>query len=347
MPEPAPTSPSTQPKERPFAAFQVSVMPKEFRGKEGLERPFYAPRPVVAPASQNVGTGRDPSTPVTPTKDIVTPQTARDQKLTPPPARVRHRTALWLAIGGVLVLIILGIVAWAVIGSVEPETPPDRVAPPPVVIPEPAPTPTPVPKPEPEPEPESEDPLSSLPLPGQDSDSDGLTDIEEVLYGTDPNRPDTDLDTYLDGNEVNHLYHPNALAPQTLLDTGAVVVVQPDGYQLYGLTRWQRSVNTSTKVVLMTAPTLESFQVVPSLIGPTETLNQWYARQVPAAVPEPLTAFRTKQGFVGAWTPDRLTAYVRFNDETVLIFTYNLGSATRIQYRQSFEMLINSLRAVE
>ena len=207
--------------------------------------------------------------------------------------------------------------------------------------------PTPTPAPEPVPEPEPEDPLDNLPLPGQDSDSDGLTDVEEVLYGTDPYRPDTDLDTYLDGNEVNHLYHPNALAPQTLLDTGVVVVVQPDGYQLYGLTRWQRSVNASTKVVLMTAPTLESFQVVPALIGPTETLNQWYARQVPASTPEPLTAFRTKQGFVGAWTPDRLTAYVRLNDETVLIFTYNLGSAQRIQYRQSFEMLINSLMTIE
>jgi Bacterial TSP3 repeat len=42
-----------------------------------------------------------------------------------------------------------------------------------------------------------------------DTDSDGLTDGDEVLiWKTDPKNPDTDGDSYLDGDEVRHGYNP-------------------------------------------------------------------------------------------------------------------------------------------
>ncbi len=36
-----------------------------------------------------------------------------------------------------------------------------------------------------------------------DSDGDGLPDAVEILLGTNPNNPDTDGDTFSDGDEVN------------------------------------------------------------------------------------------------------------------------------------------------
>ncbi len=41
-----------------------------------------------------------------------------------------------------------------------------------------------------------------------DSDGDGLTDVEEKIWGTDPNYPDSDNDGYLDGEEVQNGYNP-------------------------------------------------------------------------------------------------------------------------------------------
>ncbi len=62
----------------------------------------------------------------------------------------------------------------------------------------------------------------SLPPGGLDPDSDGLSDLEEPIYGTDLHNPDTDGDGFLDGNEVYHLYNPAAKAPVRLLDSGLV-----------------------------------------------------------------------------------------------------------------------------
>ena len=41
-----------------------------------------------------------------------------------------------------------------------------------------------------------------------DSDSDGLSDMLESIYGTDINNPDTDGDGYTDGEEVDNGYNP-------------------------------------------------------------------------------------------------------------------------------------------
>lgn len=41
-----------------------------------------------------------------------------------------------------------------------------------------------------------------------DSDGDGLSDNEEILYGTDPKNPDTDGDGYSDGEEVKNGHDP-------------------------------------------------------------------------------------------------------------------------------------------
>lgn len=50
---------------------------------------------------------------------------------------------------------------------------------------------------------------NKTPSASSDLDQDGLTYQEEQTYKTDPNNPDTDGDSYLDGEEVVNGYNPN------------------------------------------------------------------------------------------------------------------------------------------
>jgi hypothetical protein len=45
-------------------------------------------------------------------------------------------------------------------------------------------------------------------FPERDSDSDGLSDIDEIRYGTDPKGADSDLDGFIDGDEVKNGFDP-------------------------------------------------------------------------------------------------------------------------------------------
>lgn len=57
-----------------------------------------------------------------------------------------------------------------------------------------------------------------------DSDQDGLSDEEERAYGTDPNKADTDGDSYSDGTEVKSGYDPLKPAPGDKIIAEKVVV---------------------------------------------------------------------------------------------------------------------------
>jgi len=60
-----------------------------------------------------------------------------------------------------------------------------------------------------------------------DTDSDGLNDNMESIYGTDYNNPDSDGDGFLDGEEVLSGYDPLKPAPDDRLDTKYTIIPRP------------------------------------------------------------------------------------------------------------------------
>ena len=319
----------------------VSVMPSAFRGREGLARKTFAPSQIMPmPVSALM--------PV-PKPTVVTVQQAVQAKLTPPPPKKRHRVPVWLIIAGVILMGGIAIGGWFLLASLNaPETP---VAVPPVVPPLPpvASTPPVAPPPVALPPPTTPaNPFGNGVYPGKDSDSDGLTDVEEALYRSHPLPPDTDCDAHIDGNEVHHLYDPNGKDPQRLADTRLVERIAPTGfgYSMLVVTSFERTIRADSRQLLVRVPTGEMFQIVLQPIEPTMTIMDWYRAQIPVSEQVALDSTRTKQGFVSAWTSDQLTAYVRLSDDQLAIVTYQLGPHDRVEYRQTMEMMINSLERV-
>ncbi len=305
-----PEAPETKPED---LGVVIHVMPKDFLGKEAKLRVEAAP-------------------PVAPSPVIVAP-VAPKPPLTPLPPKRRVPIALWV----VLVLVVLlgaGAVAYVTLTKTPAQT---------VVTTKPTttlpatttPTTTTTTKPT--------TTTPTAPTQSKDSDSDGLTDIEERMYGTDYRNPDSDGDTFLDGNEVFHRYDPNGLAPSTLLDTGAVKVFSDTTlpFTVYYPTSWQSSIDAAKSVVTFKTPNLASVTVTWSAKEKDLTVEDWVLKNVKGADITTLKASYTKEGYYTLRSKDDLVAYLDLGT-AVYTMTYSLNASTEISYIQTFAMMVNS-----
>lgn len=187
--------------------------------------------------------------------------------------------------------------------------------------------------------------IPALPPGGLDSDSDGLSDVEETVYGTDSRVPDTDRDGFLDGNEVFHLYNPAATAPVRLVDSGLVtLLVSPAGWSIYvpkGFTFTLDTADGSTATVRSGQG--ETFRVEILDNPQDQVLLDWYLARNSGVPGTATRAITTKGGLEGLLGADRLDAYFRW-DGKVFKIIYDNGTKPFINFRTSFEMMLNSLR---
>ncbi|MDQ7815132.1 MAG: fibronectin type III domain-containing protein [Patescibacteria group bacterium] len=183
-----------------------------------------------------------------------------------------------------------------------------------------------------------------LPPAGLDSDSDGLTDLEEEFFKTSKNSPDTDSDGFLDGNEVFHLYNPNGQAPARLIDAGLVKELKGSvGWEMQVPSTWTMNMDKADG----TAATLDSghgetfiltIQDNPSRLS----VIDWYLEKNPDVQRNEILAFRSKQGYEGIIGKDLLTTYIPWEDK-IFVFKYDIDGQQFINYRTTYSMMLNSL----
>lgn len=183
-----------------------------------------------------------------------------------------------------------------------------------------------------------------LPPAGLDTDSDGLTDLEEPIYGTNSNDPDTDHDTFLDGNEVFHLYNPASGVNAKLLDTGIVKSVEsPIGWYIYVPVTWKSSVAADGMTATFETGRGEKFMIVMHRNKDRKALMDWYLADHPGVLSTQLIAITTKSGMSGLESENKLHTYFSW-DDWILDLQYDLDGQPFVNYRQTYEMMKNSLR---
>ncbi len=308
----------------------IFTMPERYRGGR---------TPMVEPKPPSPSTPSKPSTPSPPPK--------------PPPLLAgkplplkKKSNAKMLLVAGVLVLIALGLAGFFLLQTLQQPAAPSEsevVLPPPPLGETAEETPS-----ETEERPETTPPASSEARPGTDSDSDGLTDVEEqTIYATDPFLPDTDADGFLDGNEVFHRYNPNGTAPGTLESAGLVkpynasvaTSTEPLPYGILYPAVWSLTGEDPINAVFL-APTSEQVLLTVSAKAAGEALASWLTSQ--GMDPTTFRASVTKNGLSLLTSEDQLTAYVDGGDQVVTL-RYDLGIKGSVDYLQTFQMMLNSL----
>lgn len=321
----------------------VHSIPMEFYGGKNpapIEIPVTPAQPVQQRAPQAL-TGTTPRSAATAMK----PAEATPKK---------HLTALFIAIG-VVVLCVTGFAVWWFILRVQPQVTQVVVPPPPVVavVPEP-PVVEPVATTTPDSTvvPEVIKPPAEVLIPNHqfknstDEDSDGLTDIEEELWGTNGAAADSDGDTFPDATEITNLYNPAGVTPERLVDAQLVsTYINPEyQYSMYYPKTWiAQAVDEGKKEVLFTSITQE-FVSVRVLPFPTDMpFAEWFAKTFPAEQLASYVPFVNKFKISGVMSVDGMVAIIT-DGAHVYLLTYNGGTRDEINYRTTFKMMVQSFK---
>ena len=186
--------------------------------------------------------------------------------------------------------------------------------------------------------------VEPLPPAGLDTDSDGLSDLEEALFGADPRSPDTDRDGFLDGNEVFNLYNPNGRAPAKLMESGLMKEINGNiGWSILIPKEWNLKLDTpdGTKATIASKHG-ETFTIQVEDNPQGIEVIEWYKNQKPDIDESQILIYRSKGGYEGIIGVDLLTTYIAWNGK-VFILSYEMNEQPFINFRTAYSMILNSL----
>lgn len=180
-----------------------------------------------------------------------------------------------------------------------------------------------------------------------DLDDDGISDVAEDLFATDPSKPDTDEDSYTDGHEVFYLYNPAGKEPERLIESGYVKEYENPafGYKLYYPSNWAvGTVDNSARQVLLSTITGENIEIRTFDLIPGQTMSDWFSRWVPNEDAKTRTKVQTRFFESGESRTDSLVYYFSDNSH-VYVLLYHTTDSNIVNYRSVLVMMARSFRS--
>lgn len=181
----------------------------------------------------------------------------------------------------------------------------------------------------------------------EDTDGDGLTNVEESLYGTSITVADTDGDGYADGQEVLAGYDPNSPG-QPLSSSSAVKLYTnvTDGYSLLYPSGWDVANDTqNSRGKLFT--TSGEFVSVSLQDNPAQlSARDWYLSKAPGIDFTAVKSVVTWDGTLsGVQSVDGTTVYLT-RGTSVYVISYNTNILSEANYMTTFQMMYQSMSTV-
>jgi hypothetical protein len=155
-----------------------------------------------------------------------------------------------------------------------------------------------------------------------DADKDGLPDAEEVYFGSNPLKADTDGDTYLDKNEVDNLYNPVGANAITFDMNIIEYDNSKENYSLLHPKSFKiQDVLNDGSVISFTAPDNPDYNVEISVRADAakQDILAFYDQLFPNT-PAQASDVIAKNGLSGLFSPDK-TKYYAIDDAKSKIYT--------------------------
>ena len=181
--------------------------------------------------------------------------------------------------------------------------------------------------------------------PSFDNDQDGLLNIEEETLGTDLNNEDSDEDTYKDRSELLNLYDPAGKGKLISNENISKYENHKFNYSIYYPNEWSQVVVGGDNIIIFKASETHFVQVLVEEKGDYKDIEDWYLHQdFDEEVIEEDRKFFVKD-VSGVRSKDGLNVYLWGEDHVFVIF-YTIGTEDVELYKNIFEMMVNSFRAL-
>ena len=176
-----------------------------------------------------------------------------------------------------------------------------------------------------------------------DSDNDGLTDKEEILFGCDADITDTDGDGFGDLAEIMNLYNP--AGDNRLINNSSISKCLNNNfnYSLLYPDSWFFSNISEDASIMFRSDDNQFIQVIAQVNKEKEPISDWYKKQF--SIDEiDSNKLIVSDYWQGIKTDNGLTIYLTDNQyNNIIIITYIPNANNSLDYINIFEMVIKSL----
>ncbi len=185
-----------------------------------------------------------------------------------------------------------------------------------------------------------------------DTDRDGLTDNEEVVFGTNPDSNDTDGDIYKDKEEIKNFYSPISTGSVRLWEEDIISLYENNryGYHFYYPSAWivDPTIDEDPYDVLVSSSQNEFINIIVENKPAEQSLRAWYLSKIPSLTEDEIKEYRNYHKLTVIESPDAFTVYIESRDKrTVYMINYNIGLKEEASFISIFEMIVNSFNFLE
>jgi|GEM_PF-3430696 len=175
-----------------------------------------------------------------------------------------------------------------------------------------------------------------------DADRDLLTEAEEKIFATDPDKADSDQDGFLDGQEVLNLFDPRFAQGATLVDSNSIrtFISNEFNYRLFIPTSWSEKIVEADKIRFEADNNVFFEVIVEKNLDNFSSARDWYVDQFPS-IPESSLTNVQGQNISGIVSPDGLTSYF-ITPDYIYTLTYNPGLKQELNYLTTYRMMVRS-----
>lgn len=177
----------------------------------------------------------------------------------------------------------------------------------------------------------------------EDADKDGLSDKEELIFGSNSNLSDSDGDGYSDLSEVLNLYNP---AGSGKLENSLVMTKYENnafGYKLIYPTAWSFGKVGGDDSVVFTSDDNQFVQIISQPNERGISIEEWFNEQQSSTTPVPSFRKIFTDSWQGIVSEDGLVVYITdLNQGNIFVIAYSSGVVDSLDYRNIFNLIVKS-----